>query len=69
MERTRGNLLRERESWSKRGPGFVVAVVVVVAWSSWRGRGRRGAMPQNKVILENEVPPFLALFPLFSQGD
>ena len=35
VERTRGNLLRKRESWSKRGPGFwsmaVTVAVMVVA--------------------------------------
>ena len=51
VERPRGNLLRERESGSKRGPVFglvvvvmvvvmvVVVVVVVAAWSSLWSRG------------------------------
>ena len=33
VKRTRRNILRERESWSKRGPVFVV----VVAWRGGRG--------------------------------
>ena len=43
LERTRGNLLRKRESWSKRGPVFVARVASRrVAWRGVAWRGRRG---------------------------
>ena len=66
MERTRGNLIRERERRSKRVPVFAVVaasrrvasrgVVIVVMVE------RIGATPKTEVILENEVLPFLHFF-------
>ena len=54
-ERTRGSLLRERESSLKIGPvfGLVVVVVVVVAWSSSGSRGVVRPVPKKLLFAIN----------------
>ena len=55
LERTRGNLLRKRESWSKRGPVYVVVVTLRrVAWRgvAWRGVAWRGVVVVDMVVVD-----------------
>ena len=51
--RTRGNLLRDRESWAKKGPVFwsmmVVTVIVVAMVVVMVGRSRATAQIKNMI--------------------